>query len=106
MADNDDVHKPLTSKDEFQAALATKDKYVLIFAYQGADIPPGAKEYAKKFASTTDAYKVNVDDFPTAKENLKLTELPAVLVFKDGKEIKRVENMNAEKAKEIAEVLA
>jgi hypothetical protein len=39
-----DVHKPLTSKDEFQAALGTQDKFVLIFAYQGEDIPAGAKE--------------------------------------------------------------
>jgi thioredoxin-like negative regulator of GroEL len=61
--------------------------------------------YAKKFAATTDAYKVNVDEFPTAKEHLKLTEFPAVVIFKDGKEVKRIENMNPEKAKEVAELL-
>jgi thioredoxin-like negative regulator of GroEL len=58
----------------------------------------------KKHAATTDAYKVNVDDFPTAKKNLKLEQFPAVVVFKVGKEPKRVEGLNPEKTKEIAEV--
>ena len=37
------VHKELSSKEQFQAALQTKDRYVLIFAYQN-EVPPGAEE--------------------------------------------------------------
>ena len=60
---------------------------------------------AKRHAHNTVAYKVDVEKFPTAKENLKLQEFPAVVVFKDGKEIKRAEGLNPEKAKEVAAVL-
>ena len=51
------------------------------------------------------AYKVDVEKFPSAKDNLKLTEFPAIVVFKDGKELKRAEALNPEKAKEIAAIL-
>jgi thioredoxin-like negative regulator of GroEL len=60
---------------------------------------------ARRHAETTVAYKVDVDKFPSAKENLKVTEFPAVVVFKDGKEIKRVEGINKDNAREIASVL-
>ena len=43
MAEAQSVHKELLSKEDFQAAIQTKDKYVLIFAYQG-QVPPGAEE--------------------------------------------------------------
>ena len=60
---------------------------------------------AKKHAATTDAYKVNIDKFPSAKENLKIATFPAVIVFKDGAELKRVEGVNKENAHEIAAIL-
>jgi len=104
MAEAAPAHKTLASKEDFQNALQTKDRYVLIYAYQG-QVPPAAEEAAKRHAANTDAYKVNVDDFPSAKDNLKLTEFPAIVVFKDGKELKRVEGLNPEKAKEIGSVL-
>jgi thioredoxin-like negative regulator of GroEL len=65
----------------------------------------GQNSAARAHAHNTDAYKVNVDEFPSAKENLKLTTFPAVVVFKDGKEIKRVEGVNKDNAKDIVEVL-
>jgi thioredoxin 1 len=51
------------------------------------------------------SYKVDVDKFPSAKENLKVEALPAVIVFRDGKELKRVEGINKDNAKDIASVL-
>jgi len=98
------AHKQLESKEQFAEALQTKDKYVLIYAYTGK-VSPGAEEAAKRHAHNTAAYKVDVEKFPTAKENLKLKEFPAVVVFKDGKEIKRAEALTPEKAKEIAAIL-
>ena len=60
---------------------------------------------ADKHAATTDAYKVDVDKYPTAKEFFKITTTPTVVVYKDGKELKKVEGVNEENAKEIASVL-
>jgi thioredoxin-like negative regulator of GroEL len=60
---------------------------------------------AHRHAETTVSYKVDVDKFPTAKENLKVETLPAVIVFRDGKELKRVEGINKDNAKDIASVL-
>jgi len=98
------AHKELLSKENFAEALQTKDKYVLIYAYTGK-VSPQAEDAAKRHAHNTAAFKVDVEKFPTAKENLKLKEFPAVVVFKDGKEIKRAEGLNPEKAKEVAAVL-
>src|ERR1700710_2575838 len=72
-------------------------------SYNHTDHSP--RRAAKKHAETTDAYKVDIDKFPTAKENLKISTFPAVIVFKDGVEIKRVEGINKENAQEIAAIL-
>jgi thioredoxin-like negative regulator of GroEL len=69
------------------------------------DANANSSRAAKRHAHNTVAWKVDVEKFPTAKENLKLKEFPAVVVFKDGKEIKRAEALTPEKAKEIAAVL-
>jgi len=98
------AHKEITNREQFLAAIQTKDKYVLLYAYTG-EVTPAAEAAAKQHAHNTDAYKVDVDKFPTCKENLKLTAFPAVVVFKDGKEIKRVEGVNKDNAKEVVEVL-
>jgi hypothetical protein len=37
---------------------------------------------------------------------MKITELPTAIVFKDGKEIKRVEGINKEKAAELVSLIA
>jgi len=98
------AHKDLTSKADFDAALATKGKYVLIYAYTG-EVNPKAEGAAEKHAANTDAFKVDVDKYPTAKEFFGITTTPTVIVYKDGKELKKVEGIDEEKAKEIASVL-
>jgi len=60
---------------------------------------------AEKHAHNTDAYKVDVDKYPTAKAYFKITAAPTVVVFKDGEEIAKEEGMDQEKAKKIASVL-
>jgi len=67
--------------------------------------PTDPNRYARKYAANTEAFKVDVEKFPSAKENLKLETFPAVVIFKDCKEIKRVEGMNKDKAAEVAAVL-
>jgi thioredoxin-like negative regulator of GroEL len=60
---------------------------------------------ADKHAATTDAYKVDTDKYPTAKAYFGIETLPTVVVYKDGKELKKVEGINEENAKEIAAIL-
>ncbi|KAF1991133.1 hypothetical protein K402DRAFT_400606 [Aulographum hederae CBS 113979] len=97
-------HKALTSKSEFDAALATAGKFVLIFAYSG-EIPPGAEQAATDHATTTDAYSVDIDAYPAAKEYFGVTEPPTVILYKDGKELKKVPGMTKDKSAEIMDML-
>ncbi|ORY00908.1 hypothetical protein BCR34DRAFT_592454 [Clohesyomyces aquaticus] len=97
-------HKELNSKEDFAAAMETKDRYVFIYAYEGA-IPPQATENAKRFADTTDAYSIDVGANPMPKEKLGITKVPTALVFRDGKEVARVDQMGPESMKGIEEIL-
>jgi thioredoxin 1 len=60
---------------------------------------------SEKHAATTVNYKVDVSKNTAAKEGLKITVVPTVIIYKDGKEVKRVESVNAEKAEEIGAFL-
>lgn len=46
-----------------------------------------------------------MDKYATAKDFFKITKTPTVLVYKDGKELKRIDGMDAEGAKEISSIL-
>lgn len=59
----------------------------------------------KKFEHNTKSFKVDVDAYPTAKAFFDIKSTPTVLVYKNGKELKKVEGLDEEKAKEIASVL-
>ncbi|KAF2094446.1 hypothetical protein NA57DRAFT_60489 [Rhizodiscina lignyota] len=99
------AHKDLTSKADFDAALATQGKYVLIYAYAG-DVSPKAEEAAQKHAATTEAFKVDVDKYETAKAFFGITKTPTVVVYKDGKEVKKVEGMDEAGMSEIASIVS
>ncbi|KAF2260012.1 hypothetical protein CC78DRAFT_40960 [Lojkania enalia] len=99
------VHKELNSKEDFESALATNDKYVFIFFYEN-EIPPAAEENAKKFAATTDAYSIDVGKKPEPKERFKITKVPTAVVYKDGIEVKRVDDMTPENMKEVVQMLS
>ncbi|KAF2466607.1 uncharacterized protein BDR25DRAFT_345484 [Lindgomyces ingoldianus] len=99
------AHKELNNKADFDAALATKDRYVFIYAYEGA-IPPPATENAKKFADTTDAYSLDVGKHHMAKEHFKVENVPTAIVYKDGKELSRVDKMGPDAMKAIEEILS
>jgi len=60
---------------------------------------------AEKHAHNTEAYKVDIDKYPTAKAYFKIESAPTVVVFQDGKEIAKEEGMDEEKAKKIAAIL-
>ncbi|KAF2403017.1 hypothetical protein EJ06DRAFT_554559 [Trichodelitschia bisporula] len=97
-------HTELNSKADFEAAVGTKGKYVLIYAYSG-EVPAAAEAAAEKHASSTDAYKVDVEKHPAAKEYFKVSVTPTVVIFKDGTEIKKVEGVSESNAAEVASVL-
>jgi hypothetical protein len=61
---------------------------------------------AKKFAATTDAYSVNVGSNELPKQHFKIENVPTSIVYKNGEEVKRVDDMNAENMKAVAEILA
>jgi thioredoxin-like negative regulator of GroEL len=46
-----------------------------------------------------------VDAYPTAKAFFNIETTPTVVIYKDGKELKKVEGVNEEKAKELAAIL-
>ncbi|KIW01559.1 uncharacterized protein PV09_07035 [Verruconis gallopava] len=99
-------HTELTSREEYEAAIAKDDKYVLIFAYVD-EVHPKAEERAQKHAGTTHNYKVDISKNESAAKGLGLTpaDAPAVVIYKAGKEVKRFKNVNAEIAEEIGAFL-
>ncbi|TID23145.1 hypothetical protein E2P81_ATG02261 [Venturia nashicola] len=97
-------HQDLKRQADFDAALATEDKYVLIYAYSG-EVSEKAEAAGKKYEHNTKAFKVDVDAYPTAKNFFDIKSTPTVVVYKNGKELKKVEGLDEEKAKEIASVL-
>lgn len=38
------AHKEITSKQDFDDAIATQGKYVFIYAYEGGEVSPQAEE--------------------------------------------------------------
>ncbi|KAF2455309.1 hypothetical protein BDY21DRAFT_350389 [Lineolata rhizophorae] len=98
------AHQELNSKTDFENALQTKGKYVLIYCYSG-EVPEKAEAAAKEHADTTDAFKVDVDKYATAKEYFNVEVVPTVAVYKDGKEIKRVEGLDEAKTAELSTFL-
>ncbi|KAE9980719.1 hypothetical protein BLS_007715 [Venturia inaequalis] len=97
-------HQDLNSKADFDAALATEDKYVLIYAYSG-EVSEKADAAGKRYEHNTKAFKVDVDANPAAKEFFDIKTTPTIVVYKNGKELKKVEGLDGEKAKEVASVL-
>jgi hypothetical protein len=60
---------------------------------------------AKRFTSTTNPYSLNVNKVLSGKEHLKIEKIPTVIVLRNGKELKRVDQMNPEAMKGVEEVL-
>jgi hypothetical protein len=63
---------------------------------------------AEKFSSTTSSYKVDLGKQEAAGKGLGLTaaDTPAVVIFKDGKNVKTLKGINADTGSEIAATLA
>ncbi|KAF2105981.1 hypothetical protein BDV96DRAFT_607769 [Lophiotrema nucula] len=101
------AHKELNGKEDFTKALETKGRYVFIYAHD-SEVPAPAQDScrnAKKFSETTDAYGLNVAKYPVAKDHFKIEKVPTAIVYKDGKEIKRVDEMSQESIKEVEQIL-
>lgn len=97
--------KELNSKSDFDDAIARKDKkYVLIYAYSG-EMPWQSERGEERHAHNTDAYKVDIDKYPTAKDYFSVTTAPSVIIYQDGSEIGKEEDMDEDKAKRIGELL-
>lgn len=95
---------PPNSKEDFKAAAATPDKYAFIYVYEN-EIPEIAKEKfsanAGKYDSVAVPFVVDIAKSAEAKEHLKIEKVPTVLLYKDGEEVKRVEEPNGEKMREL-----
>ncbi|OQO03550.1 hypothetical protein B0A48_10214 [Cryoendolithus antarcticus] len=99
------AHTELTSKADFDKALETTDKYVLVYAYEG-EVSPQAESYATKFASTVDSYKLDISKYPEAAKFHGISSAPSIVVYKSGKEVSKVEGVVPEKMKELGEMLS
>jgi len=62
--------------------------------------------FSNKFADSTVAYKVDVAVHSAAKQYFSITTTPTVVLFKSGKEIKRVEGGNEEQMAEVVKTLS
>jgi len=80
------------------------DKFVLLYAYEGTPTP-ASEENAAKYADKAASYRCNVDVYPGCKNNLGLSTLPAVVLFKNKEEVTRVEGINKDNASGITSYL-
>lgn len=62
--------------------------------------------FSNKFANSTAAYKVDVARHAAAKQYFGITTVPTVVLFKGGKEIRRVEGGNEEQMAEVVKTLS
>ncbi|KAK3061734.1 hypothetical protein LTS18_005551 [Coniosporium uncinatum] len=97
-------HAPLESKQAFDDAIATKGKYVLIYAYEN-EVDPKAEAASDQYEDRCAPFKVDVVKYPQAKNYFNLTSLPSVVIYKDGDIIKKIEGLDREKAQEIKATL-
>ncbi|KAK3714791.1 hypothetical protein LTR37_007526 [Vermiconidia calcicola] len=98
-------HTKISSGADFEKAVQTKGKYVLIHVHSG-EVPARAEEYAAQHKSTCDAYSVDVASEPTLMDFFKLSKTPAALVYKDGERVKSVEGKDEAGMQEIGKLLA
>ncbi|KAJ4305065.1 hypothetical protein N0V90_000595 [Kalmusia sp. IMI 367209] len=95
--------KPIESKEDFEAAISGTTKYVSIYVHEGPipeEVRERFKENAPKFAETFENYKLDIATDPAeAKEKMQLEKVPTLLIYKDGKEVKRVAEPDEEKMK-------
>jgi thioredoxin-like negative regulator of GroEL len=54
-----------------------------------------------KYSTVAPPYAFDITKAPMAKQHLKIEKSPTVLVFKEGKEVERIEEPNAEKMKDL-----
>lgn len=85
----------LTFKKELDDTIANTDKVLIVDFY--ADycssckrMMPHIKQASQQFKDKVLVYKVNVDEAEELAEAYAVRSLPTILVFKDGKEIKRI----------------
>ncbi|GAB7322785.1 hypothetical protein MBLNU13_g05356t1 [Cladosporium sp. NU13] len=98
------AHTQLNSKADFDKAIQEQDKYVFIYCYEGSPSAQ-AEEYAKKFASTTSSYKVDISEQANARAYFGISKAPSAVVYRNGKELKKTEGMEPQVMKEIMEML-
>ena len=55
-----------------------------------AAIAPAIEELAREYAGRVQVGKLNVDENPKAVERLQVFSIPALVMFKDGREIDRI----------------
>ncbi|WPG97651.1 Hypothetical protein R9X50_00043100 [Acrodontium crateriforme] len=99
-------HTVLNNKADFDKALETKDKNVFIYIHDGGELPESAKNGAAKFEATSAAFSVDAAVEPKVKDYFQVSELPAAVIYKDGKELKKFEGLNQEHMGEIGSILS
>lgn len=94
------------SQADFEAAIAEPTKLIMIYVHEGPisdEVRGRFQEYAPKFAGKIESYKLDTKANPSEVwERIKLEKLPSMLIFKEGKEVARVEEPDQEKMEALA----
>lgn len=74
-------------------AFVTQDSYVLFYTNDSGfcdKMKSNLNRFAEKKQNKATCFAVNLDEFPQQYKQFNISGVPSILVFKDGKEIKRI----------------
>merc|ERR1712113_808977 len=91
MADKEGVHN-LTSKADFDTAMATKDTLMVLDRFATWCGP--CKVIAPQVVKMSDTYKDDVDDVPEVAQELGVRAMPTFFLFKNGEKVSEVVGAN------------
>ncbi|CAD6592470.1 MAG: hypothetical protein ASARMPREDX12_006143 [Alectoria sarmentosa] len=92
----------LTNRAEMVAAVnGEPGVYSLIYCHEGIIDELAEKTASEQSSDPVKAYSVDVTKNPKAKDFLSLYQFPSPVVFKNGKEVKRVESISRDNAQEL-----
>ncbi len=87
------------TKDNFQTKVLKSERPVIIDLWAEWCMPckmiePVLNEIANDYKEKIDVAKINVDEYPELATELSVMNIPALIFFKDGKEVTRIVGVN------------
>lgn len=87
------------TKDNFGTKILKSERPVIIDLWAEWCMPckmiePVLDEIANEYKEKIDVAKINVDEYPELATELSVMNIPALIFFKDGKEVTRIVGVN------------